>query len=114
MANQASQSRHSEETSWIDQFRDVSYDCDVTMRSEFDLYLADRLEPENTDALIWWKQNELRYSVLARMARDVLAIPISTVPSESAFSTGGRTISDYRSSLKPEVSTFIYLMLIHR
>ena len=37
------------------------------------------------------------------MARVVLAISISTVPSESAFSTGGRTISEYRSNLNPEV-----------
>ncbi|CAN6249627.1 unnamed protein product, partial [Urochloa humidicola] len=31
--------------------------------------------------------------------RDVFAAPATTVPSESAFSTGGRVISDYRSQL---------------
>ena len=43
--------------------------------------------------------NSSKYPVLSKMARDVLAIPASTVPSESAFSTGGRVVSDYRSRL---------------
>ncbi|KAF0926754.1 hypothetical protein E2562_027370 [Oryza meyeriana var. granulata] len=37
------------------------------------------------------------------MARDFLAIPLSTVPSESAFSCGGRILGDTRSSLTPEM-----------
>ena len=45
--------------------------------------------------------NESRFPILARIARDVLAIPISTVASESVFSTGGRILDDFRSSLTP-------------
>jgi hypothetical protein len=48
---------------------------------------------------MWWKDNCTRYPVLARIAREVLAIPVSTVASESAFSTGGRVLDAYRSSL---------------
>jgi hypothetical protein len=51
------------------------------------------------DILEWWKINSIKYPVLSKMARDILAIPASTIPSESAFSTGGRVISDYRGSL---------------
>jgi hypothetical protein len=36
------------------------------------------------------------------MARDVLTIPASTVLSESAFSTGERVVSDFRSQLNTE------------
>ena len=33
------------------------------------------------------------------MARDILAIPVSTVASESAFSTSGRVITPHRTRL---------------
>ncbi|CAI0476083.1 unnamed protein product, partial [Linum tenue] len=34
---------------------------------------------------------------------DILAVPISIVASESAFSTGGRVLDSFRTSLSPEV-----------
>ena len=37
------------------------------------------------------------------MARDILAVPIFTVASETAFSAGGQVLSDYRSRLSPEM-----------
>lgn len=36
------------------------------------------------------------------MARDFLAIPASSVASESAFSTGGRVVSPHRNRLHPK------------
>ncbi|XP_015950046.1 zinc finger BED domain-containing protein DAYSLEEPER-like [Arachis duranensis] len=45
--------------------------------------------------------NRGKYRILSRMAADVLAIPISTVASESTFSAGGRVIDTFRSSLSP-------------
>ena len=35
------------------------------------------------------------------MARDVLVVPVSTVASESVFSTRGRTLDPFRSSFSP-------------
>lgn len=40
-----------------------------------------------------------KYHVLSLLARDVLAIHASTVPSESAFSTGERIIDPLRCSM---------------
>jgi hypothetical protein len=72
---------------------------------ELDRYLEDPQEQEEDnyefDILAWWKVNSSKYRVLSQIARDVLAIPISTVPSESAFSTGGRILDAFRSSLTP-------------
>ena len=38
---------------------------------------------------------------MSKLARDVLAVPVSTVASKSAFSTGGRILNPFRSSLSP-------------
>ncbi|XP_073017614.1 zinc finger BED domain-containing protein RICESLEEPER 2-like [Primulina eburnea] len=72
---------------------------------ELDKYLNEMVEEycETFDILAWWKQNHHRFPILAQIARDVLAIPISTVASESAFSTGGRILDCFRSSLTPKV-----------
>ena len=39
------------------------------------------------------------YPILSKMARDILAIPISTDASKSAFRTSGRILDAFRSSL---------------
>ena len=47
--------------------------------------------------------NTQRFSILSKMARDILAVPVSTVASEAAFSTGGRVLDAFRSSLSPKI-----------
>ena len=74
-----------------------------TNKSELEKYLAEETKDteKKMDILGWWKVNSNRFPVLSHMARDVLAIPITTVASESAFSTGGRILDDFRTSLTP-------------
>ncbi|KAJ1686724.1 hypothetical protein LUZ63_018114 [Rhynchospora breviuscula] len=57
---------------------------------------------DDFDILGWWKMKEPRFPVLAQLTRDILAVPISTVASESAFSISGRVLSQVRSSLSDE------------
>ncbi|XP_074312289.1 zinc finger BED domain-containing protein RICESLEEPER 2-like [Silene latifolia] len=74
------------------------------IRSEFDRYLNEQKgEDEEKEILPWWRANAMRFSTLKHMAIDVLAIPISTVASESAFSAGGCTLDSFRSSLTPKM-----------
>ena len=61
------------------------------------------------DALSWWGINGHRFPIVSRMALDMLAIPLSTVASESAFSAGGRHLDPFRSSLTPKVMHLIFL-----
>ncbi|XP_019186595.1 PREDICTED: zinc finger BED domain-containing protein RICESLEEPER 1-like [Ipomoea nil] len=74
-------------------------------KTELEIYLAEAIVEEETsfDILRWWKLNAERFPILSKIARDVLAIPISTVASESAFSTSRRVLDPFRSLLTPKI-----------
>ncbi|XP_024196107.1 zinc finger BED domain-containing protein DAYSLEEPER-like [Rosa chinensis] len=75
-----------------------------SLKSELEDYLGEKLIPRTRtslefDIFEWWKVNGIRYPTLQAMARDILAIPVSTVASDLAFSTSGRVVSSHRSHL---------------
>ena len=74
------------------------------VKSELDHYLDETVLPRTSDfdILCWWKSNVTKYPILSSLAKDILAIPVSTVASESAFSTGGRFVSPHRNRLHPK------------
>ncbi|CAE6411234.1 unnamed protein product [Rhizoctonia solani] len=49
------------------------------------------------DILIWWKEHEVHFPVLSRIARDFLAIPATSVSVEQLFSRCKLVVSDYRN-----------------
>ncbi|CAN1148261.1 Putative AC transposase [Linum perenne] len=73
-------------------------------KEEFEKYLREPLlsRTQNFDILLWWKHQEVNYPTLRLIAKDILAIPISTIISESAFSTSGRLLCENRSTLDPK------------
>ncbi|CAO2185199.1 unnamed protein product [Urochloa humidicola] len=88
-------------SSWSDWSKHISTQR-KQVTGELDRYLCDDLFPcdeDDFDVLYWWKMHTSKYPILARMARDVLAAPASTVASEFAFSTSGRIINDHRTRL---------------
>jgi len=76
-------------------------------KNELDRYLDEEPLPHNEseyfDVLGWWKVVGTRFPTLRMITRDILAIPVTTVAFESAFSTGGRVLSEHRSRLTPQM-----------
>ncbi|KAK4492680.1 hypothetical protein RD792_003500 [Penstemon davidsonii] len=82
------------------QFERLRKGKEKLIKSELDKYLSEDCEPlvDTFDILSWWKVETHRFPILLRMARDILVVPVSTVASEAAFSTGGRFLDAFRSS----------------
>ncbi|XP_017251940.2 zinc finger BED domain-containing protein RICESLEEPER 2-like [Daucus carota subsp. sativus] len=94
---------------WLGGFQDFVASSNLgeqARKSELDEYLKEGLFPMDNDSefdiLNWWKLNGPKFPILARMAQDILAIPTSSVASESSFSKCRRVITDTRSSLQSE------------
>jgi hypothetical protein len=77
----------------------------VVGSNELDMYIGEPLLKLGSefDILAWWKNKREQYPILSQIARDVMAIQVSTVASESAFSAAGRVVDPYRSRLDPEM-----------
>ena len=78
----------------------------VEIKNDVERYLLDAcedIEDKDFDILNWWRVNGSKYGILCKLAREVFAIQVSTVASESAFSMGGRILDPFRSSLSPRM-----------
>ncbi|KAH0762695.1 hypothetical protein KY290_018768 [Solanum tuberosum] len=55
--------------------------------NELSLYLDQQydIDESDFDLLAWWKGNTKKFPLLSRMARDVLAVPVSTIPLDKVF-----------------------------
>jgi hypothetical protein len=93
--------------------------------SEDELYVSQSnhdIEPEwkrwmkeptmnrGTDILRFWQAKQYQYPIIARIAKDHLAIPATSVESERLFSVGGDIITKKRNQLSP--STLRYLLCL--
>ena len=86
--------------------------CTSNVHTELDLYLDEPPLPrtQELDIINWWKFGGIKYPTLQKIAHDILAIPITTVASESAFSTSGRILSPHRSRLAPKMAEALMCM----
>ncbi|KAF7378021.1 Reverse transcriptase-RNase H-integrase [Mycena sanguinolenta] len=76
-------------------------------KDEVDMYLSgiSPVEDGFEDPLGWWKQNHGTLPSIARVARDILAIPGVSIAVERLFSSMKHTLTDDRTSMTPENSS---------
>ncbi|CAN6182089.1 unnamed protein product [Urochloa humidicola] len=78
--------------------------ADRNESNELDKYMLESLQKQSPfDILAYWKNETNKYPILSQIARDMMAIQVSTVASESAFSAAGRVVDPYRNRLDPEM-----------
>ena len=69
-----------------------------TQFSELTSYLKEDRAAEETNPLVYWRDNKLRFPILAKMARDYLALQPTSKDVEGNFSKGRRTVPYFRRS----------------
>lgn len=72
-------------------------------RREVKEYLAGPLNVLCIDILKWWQEHQVQFPILARITRDYLAIPGSSVPSERGFSSMHHIGTDFRNAISPRM-----------
>ncbi|XP_076918113.1 uncharacterized protein LOC143578406 isoform X2 [Bidens hawaiensis] len=89
--------------------REVGFGGNAGHVSEIDIYLNEEiLCCDRTDILVWWKVNGERFPVLSKMAKDVLAIPISAVPLWTDLNIDGNVLGEVQSSVSPSVAEALF------
>lgn len=57
--------------------------------------------------LLWWKQNEHKFPILAQMARKYLSIPATSAPSERIWSRASNVLTIKRAKLDDAIASDI-------
>ena len=69
---------------------------DDASKAEFESYLNEICP------LKWWKENEMRFPTLSKLATKYLGVSATSVPAKGVFSAAGNIVNQKRSCLLPE------------
>ena len=102
-SNQHKDGEDRESISLFDQLRSSNGNPDRAHENELRSFLRATAAGDGTlDVVAWWKVNACSYPSVAKLARDLIAIPSSSVASEPAFSDIGNLITSRRTRLSEE------------
>jgi len=75
----------------------------VRIQREMDKYRCTPDAPLGSSPFSWWKHHEVEFPLLSNIARSVLHIPATSVPSERVFSAAGDIVTATRNCLSSEI-----------
>lgn len=82
----------------------------VQADAELTKYLQEDALDASCDPLMWWRDNQRRYPLLANLAKKYMCICATSTSSERMFSTAGNIATPERSCLKPhKVNMLVFL-----
>ncbi|XP_076918111.1 zinc finger BED domain-containing protein RICESLEEPER 1-like [Bidens hawaiensis] len=97
--------RHATCSLQMSERRRVGYGGNVGRVSEIDEYFNEEVMFfDRFDILVWWMVNAERFPVLSKMAKDVLAIPMSAVELMKDHNIDGNLLGDVQSSVSPSIA----------
>jgi hypothetical protein len=67
--------------------------------TEFTKYLKQPVMPRETNIYQYWKAKQFEYPIISKIAKDYLAIPTTSAPSECVFSSGSDVVTKKRNRL---------------
>lgn len=70
--------------------------------TEYTRWIREKQAPKNTDVLKYWAAKQYEYPIISQMARDYLAIPATSAPSERVFSQGDDFLTKKRNRMAPD------------
>lgn len=73
--------------------------------AEMHTYFKEDICDMEVDPLVWWAANAARFPVVALIARDYLAVPLSSASAERIFSSSADLLNHDRNRMRPELAT---------
>lgn len=86
-----------------------THETDQDETNDLEKYMAEqppklpRSPNQEIYVLLWWKNQQDEYPILSKVARDALAMQVSTIASKPAFNAGGCVLDPFRIRLEPEM-----------
>jgi hypothetical protein len=75
-----------------------------------DTYIGEECDTSDANHLLYWKENENKFPILAKLATEYVSVHASSAPVERLFSIVGKVFRPYRIRMKDE--TFETLMML--